>query len=98
MDLDATVRGISDDRANGRCLTRTELMLLCAVTIFIWGLLLLPIILYQIPVVNKPDNNAYSCHESVLPLLVHAAQMQQAHYAVMRIAASDNVNYVLVRI
>ena len=54
VDLDSAVRGIDDSRTNGRrCLTRLELVLLCAVTIFILGLLLLPIILYQIPVVSE---------------------------------------------
>ena len=45
----------SDDRAlSGRCSTRVELLVLCAVTMVIWGLLLLPIIIYsQIPVVSR---------------------------------------------
>ena len=35
VDLDSAVRGIDDYRTNGRrCLTRLELMLLCAVTIY----------------------------------------------------------------
>lgn len=46
----------SDDSARSRsgcCSTRAELVILCAVTMLIWLLLLLPIIIYsQIPVVS----------------------------------------------
>ena len=51
VELNATARSISDDRIRG-CSTRVELLALCAVTMFIWGLLLLPIIFYQIPIVS----------------------------------------------
>jgi hypothetical protein len=51
---DGRMHSVSDDRARGgRCSIRAELLILCAVTVLIWLLLLLPIIIYsQIPVVS----------------------------------------------
>ena len=52
---DGKVHSVADDRvlSGRRGSTRMELLVLCAVTMVIWGLLLLPIIIYsQIPLVS----------------------------------------------
>ena len=64
---DGRMHSISDDRASGRCSTRVELLVLCAVTMLIWLLLLLPIIIYsQIPVV--------SCQHAII-IMMHAERV-----------------------